>query len=395
MTTVVASVVAHLGEDFLAQVYGRTYLHVPGEADRFSGLLSWNDLNALLTHHRLEPPRLRLSVDGEALPQHAYTLPVTTRRNTVWHRLSPADLHHHLADGATLVLDAIDELHPGVGKFGRQLERHFRTGIQINTYASWTPEEGFGVHWDDHDVLVLQVDGAKRWRIYGPTRQAPLYRDTDVPEPPPSEPSVELVLRAGDMLYLPRGWWHAVAASEGEHSLHLTCGMQTTTGADLLQWISEDLRREACVRSDVPRFGTAEEKAEFAAALGDLLAKEFGDDGLVDRFLAVRDATERARLVPSLPYVEGVPADPAIVVRLVTARARLDQDVEGNAVLRAGGEEWTFAPQTVPLLDLLVNGGSHRLDSLARSAGIRIGQAALLVSQLVDGELASVERRAG
>ncbi|MGW4491210.1 cupin domain-containing protein [Streptomyces sp. NPDC004376] len=392
MTTVVPSVVAHLGEEFLAQVYGRTYRHFPGTPDRFGGLLDWSDLNGLLTHHRLEPPRLRLSMNGEALPQHAYTVPVTTRRSTVWHRLKPAELHRHLAEGATLVLDAIDELHPGAGQVAQGLERHLRTGVQVNAYASWTPEEGFGVHWDDHDVLILQLDGAKRWRIYGPTRQAPLHRDTDVPEPPPNEPLAELVVSAGDMLYLPRGWWHAVAASEGVHSLHLTCGMQTTSGADLLRWLSEDMRREVIVRSDLPRFGTDEEKADFARSLGDLVIKEFEDGTLIDRFLAVRDATESARLAPSLPFVEGVPPDPALSVRLVTARAWLGGDPEGHAVLKAGGEEWTFSSQTAPLLALLVKGGRHRLDTLARAAGVRVGQAALLVSELVEGEVAAVER---
>ncbi|MEU1281108.1 cupin domain-containing protein [Streptomyces sp. NPDC005805] len=390
MTTEVSAVVAHLGEDFLAQVYGRTYRHFPGRPDRFGGLLRWDDLNALLTHHRLEPPRLRLSTDGKTLPQHTYSVPVTTRRSTVWHRLKPAELHRHLADGATLVLDPIDELHPGVGALAQELERQLRTGVQVNAYASWTPEEGFGVHWDDHDVLVLQLDGAKRWRIHGPTRQAPLHRDTDVPEPPPGEPLVELVLNAGDMLYLPRGWWHAVAASEGVHSLHLTCGMQTTTGADLLQWLSEDLRREATVRSELPRFGTDEERADFLRSLGDLVRKEFEDGTLLDRFLSVRDATERARLVPSLPFVEGVPPAPALAVRLVTARARLCEDGEGRAVLAAGGEEWACAPQVGPLPALLVGGGSHRLDALAESAGLRLGQAARLVDELVAGEVAAV-----
>ncbi|MGF1237126.1 cupin domain-containing protein [Streptomyces sp. 2-6] len=392
MTTDVSTVVAHLGEDFLAQVFGRTYRHFPGEPGRFGGLLDWDDLNGLLTHHRLEPPRLRLAVDGEALPQHAYSVPVTTRRNTVWHRLKPAELHRHLAGGATLVLDAIDELHPGVGHLARGLERHLRTGIQVNAYASWTPQEGFGVHWDDHDVLVLQLDGAKRWRIYGATRQAPLHRDTDVPEAPPGEPLVDMVLNAGDMLYLPRGWWHAVAASEGVHSLHLTCGMQTTTGADLLQWLSEDLRREATVRSDLPRFGTAQERADFMRSLGGLVMKEFDDGMLLDRFLAMRDATERARLVPSLPFIEGVPPDPALAVRLLTVRARLHTDTEGNAVLTAGRGEWTFAPQAAPLLALLVDGGWHRLDTLAQAAGLRLGQVAQLVSELVDGEVAAVGR---
>lgn len=390
MTTDMPAVVGHLGEDFLAQVYGRTYRHFPGDPGRLHGLFGWDELNALLSHHRLEPPRLRLSVGGETLPQHAYTVPVTTRRSTVWHRLKPSDLHRHLAEGATLVLDAVDELDPGVGRVAQELERHLRTGIQVNAYASWTPEEGFGVHWDDHDVLVLQLDGAKRWRIYGPTRQSPLHRDIDVPEPPPREPLVELVMNAGDMLYLPRGWWHAVAASEGVHSLHLTCGMQTTTGADLLQWLSETLRREALVRSDLPRFGTGTERSDFVRALADLVGKEFEDGSLLDRFLAVRDATDRARLVPSLPYVEGVPPDPALLVGLVTARARLADDEEGNAVLTAGGEEWSFAAQVKPLLRLLVEGGNHRLDTLAGAAGLRLGQVARLVGELVEGEIVAV-----
>ncbi|EFE66213.1 predicted protein [Streptomyces viridosporus ATCC 14672] len=45
-------------------------------------------------------------------------MPVTTRRSTVWHRLEPAELHRHLAGGATLVLDAIDDSH-GAGDENR------------------------------------------------------------------------------------------------------------------------------------------------------------------------------------------------------------------------------------------------------------------------------------
>ncbi|MFE9925569.1 hypothetical protein ACFYQA_29575 [Streptomyces sp. NPDC005774] len=146
------------------------------------------------------------------------------------------------------------------------------------------------------------------------------------------------------------------------------------------------------MRSDLPRFGTEEEKADFVWSLGGLVMKEFEDGTLLDRFLAMRDATDRARLVPSLPYVEGVPPDPAVVVHLVTARARLHSDREGHAVLTAGGEEWTFSPQAAPLLSLLVEGGRHRLDALAQAAGLRVGQVALLVSELVDGEVAAVGR---
>ncbi|MFE3205772.1 JmjC domain-containing protein [Embleya sp. NPDC059237] len=118
---------------------------------------------------------------------------MTSRRNVVVHRLQPAHLHERLAAGATLVLDAVGELHHPLGEFAQDLERFVRTGVQINAYASWTAVEGFGIYWDDHDTVVVQLDGSKRWRLYGPTRIAPLHRDVAVPEPPPQTPIADLV----------------------------------------------------------------------------------------------------------------------------------------------------------------------------------------------------------
>lgn len=58
--------------------------------------------------------------------------------------------------------------------------------MQANLYASWSVTEGFGVHWDDHDTVVIQLDGAKRWWIYGTTRPFPLYRDIEDPGEAPA-----------------------------------------------------------------------------------------------------------------------------------------------------------------------------------------------------------------
>ncbi|MFH9090853.1 JmjC domain-containing protein [Streptomyces sp. NPDC017673] len=41
------------------------------------------------------------------------------------------------------------------------MERELRTRLQANLYASWTGTEGFGVHWDDHDTITVQLNGAK------------------------------------------------------------------------------------------------------------------------------------------------------------------------------------------------------------------------------------------
>ncbi|MEU4119984.1 cupin domain-containing protein [Kitasatospora sp. NPDC028055] len=391
MTAEHFSVVERLGgDDFLAQTLGRSFKVARGEAASLTGLMSWDDLNTILTHHRFEPPRFRLAVNGEQVPAYTYSRPITTRRSTVWHQLQPSELHKRLAEGATLVLDAVDELHPGIGALAGQLERWLRTGVQVNLYASWTGTEGFGVHWDDHDVVVVQLDGAKRWRIYGPTRTVPMHRDVETPEPPPEEPVADLVLTAGDVLYLPRGWWHAVAASEGEHSLHVTCGLQSTTGADLITWLSEMLRAHEAVRADIPRFGTGEEQRVFLDTIGKLLAAELESDGLIARFSAARDATERARLAPSLPHITAIPPDADLRVRLVTTRPALAAGADGTVRLTAGGEEWTFAAKAEPMLALLADGEPHRLADLAQAAGITLGQAAGVVTELVDGQAAAI-----
>ncbi|MFI2511652.1 hypothetical protein [Streptomyces sp. NPDC018972] len=91
------SIAACLGEDLLAQALHREYRHVPGALD-VAGLMTWDDLNHILAGHRLQPPRMRLSRDGETLLVGGYTAPMATRRHTVWHHLHPAELHARLAE---------------------------------------------------------------------------------------------------------------------------------------------------------------------------------------------------------------------------------------------------------------------------------------------------------
>uniref|UniRef100_A0ABP5ZLR7 JmjC domain-containing protein n=1 Tax=Streptomyces longisporus TaxID=1948 RepID=A0ABP5ZLR7_STRLO len=386
---------ARLGQDeFLAQALHRRYRHVPAAIQNPDKLITWDDVNTILATHRLEPPRLRLSADGEMLPAHRYTAPVTTRRHTIWQRLHPAELHARLAEGASLVIDAVDELHPPVARAAMELERWLRTGVQANLYASWTAREGFGVHWDDHDVVVTQIDGAKRWKLYGPTRTAPMYKDTNEPEPPPEKPVAELVLRPGDMLYLPRGWWHSVAASEGEHSLHLTFGVQTTTGAQLLSWLADDLRRHDVLREDLPIHTTAAAQAIYLERLRKEVTTALEDPDLIGRYAAMRDGTDLTRLRPSLPHLTCVPAVPNVRVRLTTARSLLEPNQDGM-VFRACDNEWEMAKEVMPLLQRLMSAApaAVSLGELAEVAGISVADAAAVVSELMVGQAITVERK--
>ncbi|MFD7588338.1 cupin domain-containing protein [Kitasatospora sp. NPDC059811] len=396
-----ASWAARLGGDqFLARTLHRSHLVIPGDPADVAGLLSWDDLNSILSTHRLEPPRLRLSADGETLPAHRYATATTNRRAATWHRLQPADLHARLAEGASLVLDAIDEIHPPIRSAAEDLERFVGTPVQANAYASWTKREGFGTHWDDHDVVVVQLDGAKRWRLYGPTRTAPTWRDVEAPAEPTGEPIADLVLTAGDMLYLPRGWWHAVTADQGSESLHLTFGLVSHTGADLLGWVVDLLRADAALRLDVPRFAPADDQAAYVSALRRAVVSELDDPELLARWAESLDTTHGGRQAPSLPFVIGLPTprsedDETITRRvkvvLTAPRARLTRNqTTGTVTLAGAGTAWDFKDTVAPALGLLLNGGPVGVGEFADAAGIRVTDAATLLSELLAGQAVRV-----
>ncbi|MFE9813171.1 JmjC domain-containing protein [Streptomyces sp. NPDC005548] len=382
------SIAACLGEDFLAQALHREYRHIPGALD-ITGMMTWDDLNHILATHRLEPPRLRLSSNGETLLIGGYTTPVATRRHTVWHRLHPAELHARLTEGASLALDSVDEIHPPLARLAEALERDLHTRVQANLYASWTSTEGFGIHWDDHDTVVVQLDGAKRWRIYGTTRPFPLYRDIEDPGGAPTVPVADLVLHPGDVLYVPRGVWHAVAADQGTRSLHVTCGLQTHTPADLMTWISEQLLGHEDWRRDLPLLASPNVQADTLDGIRKHLVELMDDPALIAHYRTAMDARTPGRMQPSLPHIHTIPAEPALRVRLTTARAVLDVS-DDTVTLSAAGTVYEFAPAAAAVLRPLVDGRTLDLAALADAAGLTVEDVAELVQELVAGQAAVV-----
>lgn len=390
-------IAGRLGQDtFLSRALHRDYRHVPGAftGPELADLITFDVLSDIVARHRLEPPRLRLAVDGETLPPHRYATSVTTRRGQVWQRTHPAELHERLAEGASLVVDQIDHLHEPVGDLAAELEGWLRSSVQVNAYASWTATEGFGVHWDDHDVVVVQVEGAKRWQLFGPTRRMPLHRDVAEPEPPPDVPVAELVMRPGDLLYLPRGWWHAVTADQGTHSLHLTCGITPPhTGARLLAWLADELLASDTFRTDLPLHADQDDQAAFVEVLGKEVTAALQDPHLLLRYADAQDAADMGRLRPSLPHVTEVPADADLFVRLTTGRARVTDvtaDGEDLVRLRGAGQEVDAAAAAAPLFHRLTEPRWHRLGDLADAAGVSVADAAGLVTELVTAQMAAV-----
>jgi hypothetical protein len=133
-------------------------------------------------------------------------------------RLTPAATRGALSAGYTLVLRGCDARWPAVAAAAGQLEAQLGLSVGANLYLTPPGCTGLAAHYDDHDVLVVQLAGSKGWLVQAPpggAQQLPLTYEPRAPVAPLAAAAggVRVVhMRRGDVLYLPRGWAHQAAA---------------------------------------------------------------------------------------------------------------------------------------------------------------------------------------
>jgi uncharacterized RmlC-like cupin family protein len=273
--------------------------HIPhGDPARYSGLLSLPDIETFLLSDAARLPRVAMA-DGARQGSAAVPPEEYAREDG---RILPQALFARFDAGATLVLSQFQLHHPPLARFCRGLEKVFLHPVQSNIYLTPPGAQGFRKHFDGHDVLVLQVSGEKRWRIWegqpfpDPTARTP-WDNRFAPE----GGGRELVMRPGDALYVPRGVIHeAMAQPRGEPSLHITVGLLEPCVAALLRRLLDRLEQEEPrLRAAVPTW-RATEPARLAEALAPALAA-----------LAEPQAAEHAALAVLGLLAEELPALPA------------------------------------------------------------------------------------
>lgn len=265
---------------------------------RYAGLLSLADIEAFLLTDAAAVPQVAMAdgarQGGAGVPPEEFA--------DEQGRVAPHALHARFDAGATLVLSQFQRHHAPLARFCRGLEKAFLHPVQANIYLTPPGAQGFRKHFDGHDVLVLQVSGEKRWRIWDgqpypdPTPNTP-WDNRYIPDTEPAE----LTMRPGDALYVPRGAVHeAMAQADGEPSLHVTVGLLEPSAASLLRRLLDRLEQdEPRLRAAVPTW-RATEPERLAAALAPALAA-----------LAGAEAAEHAALLVLGRLTDELPALPA------------------------------------------------------------------------------------
>jgi hypothetical protein len=167
------------------------------------------------------------------------------------------------------------------------------------------------VHYDDHDLIVLQLHGSKRWFVTETPSILP--NPWKQPGAPELGPHRVVDLSPGDRLYLPRGTAHTVDSTE--ESLHLAIGFTPLTlreavmaALDQLSDLEAPLRMTVGGRlAPMLRGRGAEPLAAPVAEATARLAAAVRAPGFVDAALQRRSARAVAALA-ALPRPQAVPA---------------------------------------------------------------------------------------
>lgn len=126
--------------------------------------------------------------------------------------------------------------------------------VGSNVYLTPPNSQGFAPHYDDIEAFVLQLEGAKHWKIYAPRtpqEHLPRVSSGNFSQDEIGQPVLDVKLNPGDLLYFPRGYIHQAETVEGKHSLHITVSMyQKTSYADLLEALVPVALQKA-INSDV------------------------------------------------------------------------------------------------------------------------------------------------
>jgi cupin superfamily protein len=375
-------------EEFLSRYWLKLHVFCHGPSERFRELLSWTDLNRILEHHWREIYRFRLARQGRDLEPASYA-----DLGGYTPRIRAKDVTEHLRHGATLSFDAIDELHEPLTRLAEVFESFFHGGTKINIYAGWRALHGLDLHRDNQEIFILQLDGSKRWLLYGPTVDGVDRSLLQTRSVAPDGAVLDQILRPGDLLYIPRGCYH-LAVPMNEPTLHLTLGVKNPREMDLLRWLVERLRARGADERDLPILADGSERVGFSDNLRQSLLSGLDAD-LVRQYLSETGSNFKPRPSFSLPWsatAEGLPTGQDFFVRLNAVSRVAVNGGSGPIELTCHGRVYRFPHAMQWIIEQLEGRAPLPMGRLVEAVQNRFDEETtrLLVAMLVKDNLVAI-----
>lgn len=246
-----------------------------------NNIISWQNINDIYNRADCTKESFKL-MNGYAVPKHEY-IEAFNNVGITEYRMITSVLYEYLRNGATLVYNRITH-EPLIDEISQQIANFANAQTITSGYLALTSSKSsYKAHWDTRDVFAVQLLGRKRWILKQPNFELPLYmqqtKDMNIDEP--EDVYMDVILEAGDILYIPRGWWHNPLPI-GEETFHLAVGTFAPTGFDYVQWLLNAVPNHLDCRRNLHDF-----KQDFSTleSIADYLATIVKDKSHFDDFL--------------------------------------------------------------------------------------------------------------
>ncbi|MEU8899910.1 cupin domain-containing protein [Nocardia sp. NPDC048505] len=285
------------GQEFIENHWGKSTL-VLHRQDRayFSDLFTLADLDACLLTAANRSSKILQIVPAQGSGR-APTL-------TAVGAISKDRLYEAYLAGDTLRLIGVEKVWPAFGALAADLQAALDMEIGFNLFLTPPGTQGFPTHVDTLDSLIVQLAGSKQWYIWDQIYERPLGSQRShehIQRLNWTEEQLTLrekpLLEAGDVVYLPRGYFHKAVAGE-EFSLHLTISFHPLSWVDFFTRALElAALTDVELRQDLPPGFVADRDrqqrmsvvfARLLGRLGDTLSFDAALDSLVDEQVGAR-----------------------------------------------------------------------------------------------------------
>jgi ribosomal protein L16 Arg81 hydroxylase len=123
--------------------------------------------------------------------------------------------------GAGIVVRRAERHDEGLAALAHSFAEELGGSAHVQLFVTPGKTHGFGWHYDEEDVCILQTQGTKTYYFRENTQEVVPGQVDFTRFQNETSPLMSCTLDARDMLYLPRHMWHAAKANEDSLSISL------------------------------------------------------------------------------------------------------------------------------------------------------------------------------
>src|SRR4051794_11813531 len=160
------------------------------------------------------------------------------------------------ASGCTILIRHAERHDADIARLADVFCSTFRGPVNVHAYATPPNSFGFSWHYDAEDVFIIQTTGEKEYLLRKNTVN-PWPLEEAIPADMRYEreqmPLMRVLLRAGDLLYIPCGYWHRAQATEcSDVAISLAVGVMSRSAVDIFDLLRAEILDSLVWRQRLP-----------------------------------------------------------------------------------------------------------------------------------------------